>query len=93
MVRWAPLRIPLQRRLQTLCTLVVYIFPVLMILFNIFILLLPLLWPFYIAYVIWMSFFDYQTPMRGGRVINALRKLKIWKYFRDYFPAELVVVR
>ncbi|ORZ12014.1 diacylglycerol acyltransferase-domain-containing protein [Absidia repens] len=87
-VRWAPLKIPLKRRLQ-MGVLLFYIclLPICLSLFM-YSLLIPFLWPLVIAYVTFV-YFD-KAPEKGGRRFEWTRKLPIWKYFVDYYPMSLV---
>ncbi|KAF3841490.1 hypothetical protein F7725_007352 [Dissostichus mawsoni] len=91
-VDFAPLEIPLQRRLQTaavaqwvfsfigLAPLCIFIF--LYLLFTRF-------WLISVLYAVWL-FYDYDTPARGGQRVPFLCGLKMWDYMRDYFPVKLV---
>ncbi|KAM6155864.1 2-acylglycerol O-acyltransferase 3 [Rhynchocyon petersi] len=59
-----------------------------------FSLLLPLLlftpfWSVSVLYWTWL-WLDWDTPNRGGRRSEWLRKSVIWKHQRDYFPIKLV---
>ncbi|CAH1792021.1 unnamed protein product [Owenia fusiformis] len=93
-VDWVPLhRIPTPRRLQTLAvlqwSLLFILGPVICYLLFLYILLftqftyVPL---FYLAWIL----YDRNTSSTGGRRINWVRKLKIWEYYRDYFPITLI---
>ncbi|XP_011356814.1 2-acylglycerol O-acyltransferase 1 [Pteropus vampyrus] len=91
-VEFAPLNIPLARRLQTaavlhfvLCFLVlaevcVGIF-VILVLYN--------YWFLYIPYFTWL-YFDWHTPEQGGRRCNWIRSGAVWRHFKDYFPIHLI---
>jgi 2-acylglycerol O-acyltransferase 2 len=89
-VRWAPLKIPLERRLQMLAMLI-YI-SLLFICLSAFLysLLIPLLWPVVIAYLTFV-YLD-KAPEQGGRRFEWTRKLTFWKYFAGYYPISLVKV-
>ncbi|PLB36709.1 diacylglycerol acyltransferase type 2A [Aspergillus candidus] len=89
-IRWAPLNVGLERRLQTfvvLChTLTIAIF--LTIFF--FTCAIPLSWPFLVPYLVYISLFS-TAPTSGnlsGRC-NFLRSLPIWSIYASYFPARL----
>ncbi|KAI8097116.1 diacylglycerol acyltransferase type 2A [Halteromyces radiatus] len=84
----APLNVPLERRLQTLATLIYGIEPSVVIGFFIFLWTIPFLWPILIAYVIWII--KDEAPVRGGRRIEWVRRLKFWKYFAEYFPVNII---
>lgn len=49
---------------------------------------IPPLWPLIIVYLIW-TYFD-RAPESGGRRLNWARKLKIWRYFAEYYPVSLI---
>ncbi|KAI8338952.1 diacylglycerol acyltransferase type 2A [Chlamydoabsidia padenii] len=84
----SPLFVPLERRLQTLATLMYGIEPSFVIGLFIFLWTMPFLWPLLAAYVIWMV--KDQAPVRGGRRLEWVRRLPIWKYFAAYFPVTIV---
>ncbi|EGN97010.1 hypothetical protein SERLA73DRAFT_185286 [Serpula lacrymans var. lacrymans S7.3] len=50
---------------------------------------IPALWPFLIAYLLWMFLID-NSPELGGRLSPWFRSLSFWKYFADYYPASLL---
>eukprot|EP01087_Luapelamoeba_hula_P019916 TRINITY_DN6681_c0_g1_i1.p1 TRINITY_DN6681_c0_g1~~TRINITY_DN6681_c0_g1_i1.p1 ORF type:complete len:349 (+),score=53.70 TRINITY_DN6681_c0_g1_i1:1204-2250(+) len=92
MVRWSIFNVPLQRRLQTLSLLYYAIsgplfgIPLILIISA---LLFPFIWPVYIPYLIWYIFYD-KAPSRGGRVIQWVRGMRVWGWFRAYFPINLI---
>lgn len=47
-------------------------------------------WLLTIFYLIWIYVFDKHTCERGGRSIQWVKDLKIWKLAIDYFPVKLV---
>jgi len=92
-IEFAPLRIPLRRRLQTLAvsyllftffhiTSVVSFFALLYLLFTSFY-WITLIYAFY-------YYIDFDRCEKGGYNLSFLRKWPIWKHFRDYFPLTLV---
>ena len=93
-IDWAPLSIPLERRLQT-ATLLVYtslylVFTISFWVISILCLFTPLFFvPF--AYIVWIAYDTVWTNIssRGGRKLNCFRKSRVWHYFRDYFPIFL----
>ena len=94
-VKFAPLWLPLERRLQTLvvvlCTGIMTFLPVLCTLTFI----LLLFSPFFlvaIGYLFWIVYdvMIRRTSSRGGRRIEVLRHARFWHYLRDFFPASLV---
>jgi 2-acylglycerol O-acyltransferase 2 len=90
-VRWAPLRIPIQRRLQMLavCSWISLVFLCItaFIVFSTY----KFLWPLLIAYVTFV--YTDKAPESGGRRFESARRWKVWKYFAGYFPVKLVKVR
>lgn len=92
-VDFAPLRIPFYRRLQTLAVVMYYYsfyFGALLGCAIILLLLFSSYYPLALLYLAWAYLYDAQTPSHGGRRSKFMRNLKVWKYFRDYFPIKLV---
>jgi len=96
-VQFAPLRIPLKRRLQTLAvisyTLLFTVAPILSTILFFVVLFSPAFF-IAIAYFTWIVYDYYirNTSSRGGggRRWEAFRKAAIWKYFAEYFPVQLI---
>ncbi|KAM3602192.1 uncharacterized protein V6R79_025962 [Siganus canaliculatus] len=91
-IDFAPLDVPLHRRLQTASVLLwVFCFlglaPLCIVVF--FYLLFTRFWLITVLYAVWW-FIDYDTPSRGGRKMSFICGLKLWDYMRDYFPIKLV---
>lgn len=93
MVRFAPLRIPLERRVQTAAVVFMLAVPLCTALAAVGLLLHPLTRPAFLAYVLWTLTLDRATPSRGGRVVRALRRLPVWIAVAQYFPTRLVMTR
>ena len=92
-VEFAPIRIPLRRRLQTTAVVLYYYsfyFGALLGSILILLLLFSSYYPLALLYLGWAYLLDYKTPSHGGRRSEFMRHLKIWTYFRDYFPIQLV---
>ncbi|KAL0088759.1 diacylglycerol acyltransferase-domain-containing protein [Phycomyces blakesleeanus] len=87
-IHWAPLGVPLERRLQML-TMIIWnlMIPICLGIF-IYAACFPTLWPLLIAYVTFI-YLD-KVPERGGRRFAWMRNLGFWRYFTGYFPAKLV---
>ncbi|XP_036621850.1 2-acylglycerol O-acyltransferase 3 [Trichosurus vulpecula] len=61
-------------------------------LFSSLLLLCLLFTPFWflsVLYLVWL-YLDWDTPDRGGRRFEWMRKCKVWEHFRDYYPIKLV---
>ncbi|XP_030043916.1 2-acylglycerol O-acyltransferase 1 [Microcaecilia unicolor] len=91
-IEFAPLIIPLRRRLQTLAVLQ-WIFSFLALaqccLALFVLLLLSDVWYLGLLCLAWL-YLDRDTPASGGRRSDWMRSWTIWKHFRDYFPIKLV---
>eukprot|EP01125_Pyxidicula_operculata_P000571 TRINITY_DN10579_c0_g1_i1.p1 TRINITY_DN10579_c0_g1~~TRINITY_DN10579_c0_g1_i1.p1 ORF type:complete len:336 (+),score=26.67 TRINITY_DN10579_c0_g1_i1:24-1031(+) len=88
MVTWAPLNIPLTRRLQTFAVLILLLSQLTTIWFF-FVLFVVFPFPI-ILYIIWYMRYD-KAPTNGvGRRKEVLRNAFFWKYFKDYFPLQLI---
>ncbi|AWO97413.1 putative 2-acylglycerol O-acyltransferase 1-like [Scophthalmus maximus] len=91
-IEFAPLNIPLRRRLQTAAVLQ-WTFSFLALAqccLAVFILLaLSDWWTVALLYACWL-WLDWDTPTCGGRRSGWVRSWTIWDYFRDYFPIRLI---
>ncbi|XP_006005287.1 2-acylglycerol O-acyltransferase 2 [Latimeria chalumnae] len=92
MIKFAPLNIPLKRRLQTAAVLQ-WVFSFLALaqccILLFIVLFFTRFWLVSVLYTAWW-FVDLDTPSRGGRRNQFLRRMVIWKYMRDYFPVQLI---
>ncbi|KNE61520.1 hypothetical protein, variant [Allomyces macrogynus ATCC 38327] len=87
-IRFAPLNVPLERRKQTLGTLIWLTFlPGSFILSFFFLYLSYTRWLFF-AYLAWIWFWD-KAPETGGRVSDFVRHMTFWKWMARYFPMEI----
>ncbi|NXD11233.1 MOG2A acyltransferase, partial [Nothocercus nigrocapillus] len=91
-VEFAPLSLPLQRRLQTasvaqwvfsflalgLCCAALFIY-----------LFFTRFWLISVLYTAWWLI-DRETPYKGGRRSHIMRNSVVWRHMRDYFPVKLV---
>lgn len=88
-IRFAPLNIPLQRRLQTAMVLAHTLCIALLIGSFLFACAIPLLWPLIVPYMVYIMFskagYSGELSMRSPR----LRSSKLWSLFAGYFPARL----
>ncbi|NWX21071.1 MOGT2 acyltransferase, partial [Aegotheles bennettii] len=91
-VEFAPLSMPLQRRLQT-AAVVQWVFSFLCLAQCCTVAFIGLFftrfWLVSALYAAWW-FIDREKPRKGGRRIHILRKCIVWKYMKDYFPITLV---
>ncbi|ERE86539.1 2-acylglycerol O-acyltransferase 1-like protein [Cricetulus griseus] len=91
-LEFAPLNIPLARRLQTAAVLQWILTFVLMTQVCIGIVVMWIIynyWFLYIPYLTWL-YIDWRTPEQGGRRSNWVRNWTVWRYFKDYFPIHLI---
>ncbi|XP_066578415.1 2-acylglycerol O-acyltransferase 1 [Amia ocellicauda] len=91
-IEFAPLNIPLERRLQTAAVLQwVFCFIALAqcCLAAFVLLCLSDLWPLAALYAGWLLL-DWDTPSTGGRRSQWVQGWRTWRYFKDYFPISLV---
>uniref|UniRef100_A0A914ZJQ4 diacylglycerol O-acyltransferase n=1 Tax=Parascaris univalens TaxID=6257 RepID=A0A914ZJQ4_PARUN len=90
-VEFAPLCIPIERRLQTLAMCYhlsfTFVSPILVIILPIY-LAFTCFWPLIPIYAIWM-FYDRNSPHCGGYSTKWFRRQIIHKYMANYFPVSL----
>ncbi|KAG6361975.1 hypothetical protein INS49_010204 [Diaporthe citri] len=88
-LRWAPLRVPFKRRLQTLAVLFhcLCMGTTLSIFFGFC--AIPLLWPLLIIYLVSILFATDAVDGKLRRRKEWVRRLPIWKSFAEYYPAKL----
>ncbi|MED6233043.1 2-acylglycerol O-acyltransferase 1 [Ataeniobius toweri] len=91
-IQFAPLNVPLQRRLQTAAVLQ-WVFSFLALaqccLAAFVLLALSDWWILALLYAGWL-WLDWDTPTTGGRRSQWVRNWTVWEYLRDYFPLMLV---
>ncbi|XP_038842426.1 2-acylglycerol O-acyltransferase 2-A-like isoform X2 [Salvelinus namaycush] len=92
-IQFAPLNIPLRRRLQTAAVLQ-WVFSFLALgkslsLSGYVLLCVSDWWVLAALYAGWL-YLDRDTPTSGGRRSEWLRNWSVWKHFRDYFPLNLI---
>eukprot|EP00794_Sanderia_malayensis_P011362 gene11362-12547_t len=93
LIEFAPLRIPLYRRIETLAVVLYYYsfyFGALLGAVAILLILFSSYYPLALLYLGWAYLYDSRTPSHGGRRSSFMRHLKIWKHFKNYFPIEMV---
>ncbi|XP_075891299.1 2-acylglycerol O-acyltransferase 2-A [Nelusetta ayraudi] len=91
-IEFAPLNIPLRRRLETAAVLQ-WLFSFLalaqFLLAAFVLLMLSHWWTVALLYAGWL-WLDWDTPCSGGRRSQWVRSWRVWDYFRDYFPLTLI---
>ncbi|KAL2756810.1 hypothetical protein ACRALDRAFT_1062476 [Sodiomyces alcalophilus JCM 7366] len=88
-VRFAPLRIPFERRAQTTAVLMHSLSIALFVSVFFFMAAIPLNWPLLVPYLIHLSL---STAASDGRLrfrSEFIRSLPIWTLFARYYPAKL----
>uniref|UniRef100_H2Z8T5 Acyltransferase n=1 Tax=Ciona savignyi TaxID=51511 RepID=H2Z8T5_CIOSA len=92
MIEFAPIRIPVIRRLQTLAVshfvFCFLFFAAVSTLVTVYLTLFTSYWPFTTLYFVYL-FFDRNTPESGGRRSTWIRNWRLWKWMSDYFPCTL----
>ncbi|XP_003738944.1 2-acylglycerol O-acyltransferase 2 [Galendromus occidentalis] len=92
-VEFAPINTPLERRLQTFSAASMsfsFLFAGLGgILLSVYLFFFTSYYLIPLIYMVWYVY-DIDTCERGGRRWQRLRKLRVWRYMRDYFPLRLV---
>lgn len=90
-IDFAPLHIPLSRRIQTLCTfqwVLTFLFGGFGCLFLCIFLLFTRFYWIPLLYMVWY-WYDRNRAETGGNPVRFIRHCVVWKKMRDYFPAEL----
>lgn len=88
-IRWAPLNVPLQRRLQTLMVLMHGLSIAALLALFLFLCAIPLLWPILVPYLIHSLLSTASTSGNLSRRSERLRRSSVWSLFSSYFPARL----
>jgi 2-acylglycerol O-acyltransferase 2 len=88
-VRWAPLNVPLKRRLQTGVVLL-YTLTIALFLTGFFLLAaIPITWPVLFPYTLYVLFSNAGSSGTLARRSELMRRLPVWSLFASYFPARL----
>jgi len=88
-VRFAPWNIPFKRRLQTLAVVMHSLSIASTMSFFFFLCAIPLTWPILIPYLLHMLLSKAATDGRLRFRSERFRRLPVWKFFADYYPARL----
>ncbi|KAK4540274.1 hypothetical protein LTR36_009586 [Oleoguttula mirabilis] len=88
-MHWAPLNIPLQRRLQTVVVLLHTLSIVGGLALFFLLCTIPLLWPLLLPYLLYVLLSRAHINGTLSHRSERLRRAKIWSLFASYFPARL----
>lgn len=88
-IRFAPLRIPFERRLQMGAVLFHTLTIASVVAIFFFFAAIPLTWPLLVPYLIHLSFSTVASDGSLRYRSEFLRSLPLWKLFAGYYPAEL----
>jgi hypothetical protein len=88
-ISWAPLNVPLQRRLQTLAVLMHTLSIAGTLTFFFILCSIPLLWPILLPYLIYVLFSNAGTSGELSFRSERARRFSVWSLFASYFPARL----
>ncbi|RAO74343.1 uncharacterized protein BHQ10_010355 [Talaromyces amestolkiae] len=87
-IRWAPLNIGLERRLQTFVVLYHTLTMAICLTLFFFVCAMPLFWPLLVPYLVYILFSNAATSGTLRRR-QWLRGSRAWKLYASYFPAKL----
>ncbi|KAF1836637.1 DAGAT-domain-containing protein [Decorospora gaudefroyi] len=88
-IRFAPMNVPLQRRLQTLAVLMHTLSIVGGLAIFFFLCSIPLLWPLLLPYTVYVLFSNAGTSGELSFRSDWFRRLPVWSLFASYYPARL----
>ncbi|XP_071838023.1 2-acylglycerol O-acyltransferase 1-like isoform X2 [Apostichopus japonicus] len=90
-VKWAPLSIPIHRRVETLSMFHYWYMFLLGCVSSFFLVTYLAISRYYIILLIFATYIylDRHTPERGGRRSQWFRKLAVFRYLAEYFPMKL----
>lgn len=88
-IRWAPMNVPLQRRLQTLMVLLHTLSIAGGLALFFLLCTIPLLWPILVPYMLYVLLSGAGTSGELSHRSEWLRRSKVWSLFASYFPARL----
>nr|XP_018909405.1 PREDICTED: 2-acylglycerol O-acyltransferase 2-A-like [Bemisia tabaci] len=91
-IKFAPLFVPMERRLQTLAAaawFILFVFGGFVGWILVYHVLFTRFYPLAILYLLWMAY-DQKVYIHGGRRSEWVRNWSCWHYMREYFPIGLV---
>ncbi|KAI9749362.1 MAG: diacylglycerol O-acyltransferase 1 [Lichina confinis] len=88
-IHWAPLRLPFQRRLQTLVVLLHTLSVALLVSSFFFLCAIPITWPLLLPYLVYVLLSRAHVSGKLTYRSHFLRSLPHWSLFAAYYPARL----
>ncbi|KAF2441069.1 diacylglycerol O-acyltransferase 2A [Karstenula rhodostoma CBS 690.94] len=88
-IRFAPLHVPLQRRLQTVAVLLHTLSIAGLVGIFFFLCAIPILWPILLPYLLYVLFSKAGESGELSFRSERWRRSKLWSLFASYFPARL----
>lgn len=88
-IRFAPLNLPLRRRLQTMMVLYHTLCIAFAVSLFFFLCAIPIFWPLMIPYMMYCMLSEASTSGTLSARSEFLRSLRVWSLFASYFPARL----
>ncbi|KAF9187790.1 diacylglycerol O-acyltransferase 1 [Haplosporangium sp. Z 767] len=86
---FAPLRMPVKRRLQTAAVLLWISAIATSLLLFFYLCTIRYFWPLIIIYLLWVLMLD-RAPEKGGRRVQWWRDWVGWRHFAQYYPMTLI---
>ncbi|XP_030752581.1 2-acylglycerol O-acyltransferase 1-like [Sitophilus oryzae] len=91
-IKFAPLNVSLDRRLQTLAAACGFIWLIfggfICLIFSVYLVLFTKYWLVTSVYLLWVLW-DLKTSETGGRPSKWVRNWRWWYYMKEYFPARM----
>ncbi|KAF3176598.1 diacylglycerol O-acyltransferase 1 [Orbilia oligospora] len=89
-IRWAPLVIPIRRRLETLVVVIFQLAGLIALAMFWFTAANPLTWPLLVPYLIYLTLTPPPSDKPPSNFLSSIiRNKKFWSYFCTYFPMRL----
>ncbi|KAI9759447.1 MAG: diacylglycerol O-acyltransferase 1 [Chaenotheca gracillima] len=88
-IRWAPMNVPIKRRLQTLLVLLHTLSIALSLSLFFFLCAIPLFWPLLLPYLLYILFSNAHISGTLFYRSKLFRSSPVWSLYASYFPARL----